>query len=355
MADPNPPVTPEPTPDSTTGNGDSPFAPDAKKTSGGSRVWMVLRYAVALALLGYLFSSGSIQWEALSNLFSQWWVTAGALLMLGCVVVTTSWRFCLLLRPRALDITLAASIRLTMIGMFFNTVLPGAGGGDFVRFYYGVRGHEGRRTEILTVMFFDRLAGLFAMISWPLIAAPFFVSMWIESRVLTGLLGAGLTAALGMIAVFLVAWSPLASPGGTMETLVKKVPAGDSIWTVMETIASYRHHKGTVLVAVGVSLLSHTLGIGAALVLASVTVPDSFSWAMSVLIPLGFMANTVPLTPGGLGVGEAAFDSLFGLAGLDGGAEVLLGWRLLILVMGLAGLGVYLHGRHDFVRSGDSE
>jgi len=343
--------SPEPTAEVET----EPGLGTGKKASGASRVWTVLRYTVALALLAYLFSSGSIQWAALSNLFSQWWVTTGALAMLALVVVTTSWRFCILLRPRALDITLAASIRLTMIGMFFNTVLPGAGGGDFVRFYYGARGHEGRRTEILTVMFFDRLAGLFAMISWPLIAAPFFLSMWIESRVLTGLLGAGLTAALGMIAVFLVAWSPLASPGGTLESLVKKIPAGESIWTIMETIASYRDHKGTVLVAVGVSLLSHTLGIGAALVLAAVTVPDSFSWAMSVLIPLGFMANTVPLTPGGLGVGEAAFDSLFGLAGLDGGAEVLLGWRLLILVMGLAGLGVYLRGRHEFVQSGDSE
>ena len=36
--------------------------------------------------------------------------------------------------------------------MFFNTWMPGAGGGDLVRMYYGARDVAGRRTEIVTVM-----------------------------------------------------------------------------------------------------------------------------------------------------------------------------------------------------------
>jgi uncharacterized membrane protein YbhN (UPF0104 family) len=70
---------------------------------------------------------------------------------------------------------------------------------------------------------------------------------------------------------------------------------------------------------------------------------------MSVLIPLGFTANALPFTPGGLGVGEAAFNKLFALAGLTGGAEALLGWRLLTILIGLLGLAFYLQGRKRFV------
>jgi uncharacterized membrane protein YbhN (UPF0104 family) len=70
---------------------------------------------------------------------------------------------------------------------------------------------------------------------------------------------------------------------------------------------------------------------------------------MLVLIPMGFLANTLPLTPGGLGVGEAALNRLFSLAGFTGGAEALLGWRMLMLLIGLLGLGFYLRGSARFV------
>ena len=76
-------------------------------------------------------------------------------------------------------------------------------------------------------------------------------------------------------------------------------------------------------------------------------------WQASLLIPLGFLVNTIPLSPGGLGVGEAAFNALFSLVGLNGGADTLLGWRLLTIVLSLPGLPVYLQGRGRFVTSGE--
>ena len=57
----------------------------------------------------------------------------------------------------------------------------------------------------------------------------------------------------------------------------------------------------------------------------------------------------MPLTPGGLGVGEAVFDHLFALAGLAGGAETMLGWRVLMVGVSLLGLVFYLQGDRRFV------
>jgi uncharacterized membrane protein YbhN (UPF0104 family) len=104
-----------------------------------------------------------------------------------------------------------------------------------------------------------------------------------------------------------------------------------------------------LLGAITLSLVVHTLVIGATLLAATAMQQGEVAWQMILLMPLGFLANVLPLTPGGLGVGEAAFDTLFSLAGLSGGAETLLGWRLLTLMVGLIGLVFYLQGRKRFV------
>jgi uncharacterized membrane protein YbhN (UPF0104 family) len=45
-----------------------------------------------------------------------------------------------------------------------------------------------------------------------------------------------------------------------------------------------------------------------------------------------------------LGVGEAAFGALSSLGGLTRGADILLGWRLVTVLVGLLGLFYYLQG-----------
>jgi hypothetical protein len=44
-----------------------------------------------------------------------------------------------------------------------------------------------------------------------------------------------------------------------------------------------------------------------------------------------------------------AFGKLFESAGLSGGVEALLGWRVLTMILGLPGLIFYLRGRHELL------
>jgi hypothetical protein len=60
---------------------------------------------------------------------------------------------------------------------------------------------------------------------------------------------------------------------------------------------------------------------------------------------LGMLANALPVTPGGIGVGEAAFEQLFALAGgVAGGAMLILSWRIGMLPICLLGLIFYAFG-----------
>jgi uncharacterized membrane protein YbhN (UPF0104 family) len=91
-----------------------------------------------------------------------------------------------------------------------------------------------------------------------------------------------------------------------------------------------------------VSLVAHALS---GLVIAIVhSANGPFVPYAGVLSLLGFVANSIPLTPGGIGVGEAAFSALFREAGLTGGAEAMLSWRLLMIALAPLGLLIHLRG-----------
>jgi len=72
--------------------------------------------------------------------------------------------------------------------------------------------------------------------------------------------------------------------------------------------------------------------------------PSGLEMKMCLVIPMGYIANSLPLTPGGLGVGETAFNALFDITGLHGGAEALLCWRIWSVLVGILGLIFYLRG-----------
>ena len=156
-----------------------------------------------------------------------------------------------------------------------------------------------------------------------------------------------------MLAVFALIFFDRLRASAVVRWLFAKLPLGGVIERMVDTVRTYRSRPSALVSATVISLLAHTLSIGVTVVIASIALGGQFDWAVSVLIPLGFLVNTLPLTPGGLGVGEAAFDQLFRLAGLPDGAVVLIGWRLLSLVPAAIGLGIYLRGRRQFVVAHD--
>jgi len=307
-------------------------------------LFTALRIALGVALLWYLGSSGAIEWPALLGLARAWPITLLAFLILLADVVVTASRLTVLMRARQIDLSVAGATRLALIGNFFSSCLPGSAGGDVVRIYYATEGQIGRRTEVATVILLDRAVGLFALLIWPLLVVPFAPQLLADVPAVTPLLmGAGLFAAV-LLAGFLAACSSVVK-ARLFNPLFARLPFGTHAADVLETVHAYRRHPKAMLAAVGISLLAHTMSVAVTILCIAAATQSGVTWAMAVLIPVGHLANTVPLTPGGLGIGEAAFDTLFSMAGLTGGAEGLLGWRLLTIVSSLAGLAFYLQGR----------
>lgn len=99
-----------------------------------------------------------------------------------------------------------------------------------------------------------------------------------------------------------------------------------------------------MIAAFGLSLIIQLLNIIIIQLILLANGSASARWEAALLTPFGMLANSLPLTPGGLGVGEAAFESMFYVAGLTCGAEAILSSRVLTTLVDLAGVGLVIAG-----------
>lgn len=206
-----------------------------------------------------------------------------------------------------------------------------------------------------TVLILDRLAGLFSLVLLPLIFAPFFSELLHSVTLLRRLLYVDALLACAMLAAaaLVMFFEPTRSWVGWV---LGRWPGVKSIaLRVLDALTIQGEARSTMLYALLLSLLANlalmvVTGLG-----LYVVNPGAFSVRLALVAPIGHLVNSLPLTPGGIGVGETAFDSLFTLTGMDGGAETLLCLRVWNVFVGFLGLLVYLLGMGRIVHPSEEE
>jgi glycosyltransferase 2 family protein len=313
------------------------------------------RLAAGVAILAYLAKSGVISFSALSKLIVEWPLTVAAMAIFLVDIFLMALRTTWLFRPLGMRLTVGKSMQLTLVSIFFSTFLPGAGGGDIVKLYYATKTNTGRRTEVATVLLFDRAIGFFAMLILPFFFVPLFLPLLRAVPMLRTILFliAGISA--GMLAVFLLC-AFYHRPIRFLAHESSALPGWRKLASrVLETIGSYRQSTGTLLGSLVLSLVAN-LSVIAITVLAVLALdPAGLSSRMFLVVPIAQAINGLPLTPGGLGVGETSLNVLFKLAGLQGGAEIFLCWRVWKAMVGLLGLVTYVRGMSGVVFVSESE
>ena len=313
-----------------------------------ARVLLVIaRTALGVGLIAWLARSGAIDWSRLAGLATAPHYTAGALALLFLIALLCSWRFSMLVAGHGLVLPLSASFRLTLIGALFNNVLPGSNGGDVVRMYLAARPNAGRRAEIAVTLVVDRMIGLLALLVTPLIVALLGGRDLFRNMTLNGLVVVG---GLGSL-VLIIALIPSSLPNSRFRRLANgladRARLGRQVTRVFDAAAAMARSPIVLLRALALSLLIQALLIAAMQFILLANGATALSWPASLLTPFGMLANALPLTPGGLGVGEAAFEGLFGMAGVVGGAEAIMSWRLLTTFIDLGGGLILLAGRTE--------
>jgi uncharacterized membrane protein YbhN (UPF0104 family) len=314
---------------------------------------MAAKLAVAGGILAYLFATGKIRPGDLSRVTPT--ALALALAAVAGNVLLAAVRWWVLLRAQAVDMGWRDALRFTLIGMFFNTFMPGAVGGDAFKVYY-VAGHAppGQKVEAGTTVLLDRVLGLFSIF--------LLVGLAIATQ---GLLGGGdalreittrLCDRLGALrrplaivgAAAALGGAALAHPAGR-EALRSRLPGAAFAARFLGTFVRAARSRRALLAALLASCASHACTILAFFVIGRALGDRLDLGRYLLLVPIGLMVQAIPGPPGGLGIGEAAFETLFALAsGASsslGGAMCMIWHAVIFAVNLLGGVAYVLHRR----------
>ncbi len=255
--------------------------------------------------------------STLSKLADARWVSAIALGFMALAYVAGALRWSLLLDAQGLGVGFSAALRLTFIGFFFNNVMPGITGGDLVKAVMIAKEHPKHRAQAVGTVIVDRIIGLVVL---GLIAGVVILSDLTRYRDAAMTVALFLGAALAGVVCFL---SRRVRRALRLDVILKKLPVSGMLEKLDEAFRMYRAQKGHVVVAFLLSIVSHVGNIGAIYCFGMAIGLDERAGiegspiiAYLATVPVALIVSSIPLLPGGWGVGEMAFAYFFRSVGV---------------------------------------
>ncbi len=298
--------------------------------TSGSRLRGALSFAfklvVAVALLTWLARSGSLDFGKLRVLFANKTLLASSIgVWLLSVGVVSSSRWRLLLRLSGVHLSFGRAFMLQLTALFFNVVIPGNVGGDVIKSVYVAREYpNNNRASIFLVVFLERFLGMAGLAFMAgiavLLALP---KLWPipEARPLVttiGLLCLGFLAGPPLFVVFVRAFGDKLRARLTGASRITRM-----LDQFLEAALLVSGRPAIMVGALLMSMASHGAAMAYFTLLTNTLTGQATNYAtIATVYPIGLLTLILPISPGGFGVGHMAFDGLFRMVGLSGGATV---------------------------------
>lgn len=263
-------------------------------------------------------------------------VLAIVLLAVGVFITATRWWRLLAaagVRARWYD-----AFRLTSLGLFFNIVVPGLTGGDLIKAVLVARENPESRAAAAVSVVVDRILGLFTLLAMGATVILVVGGDYAELR--KPVLGVMVGGVLGAVVYTSRAFRRLIR----FDAVMARLPMGGTIAKIDRAALIYSSHPGTLALSFGLSVANHLTVVAAVFALGRAfgdTLLAYFDYV--ALVSVGNTASSLPIAPGGWGVGEAIYGYLFDRlgAGATLGVAVSVSYRLCMMLIGLVG-GVFL-------------
>jgi glycosyltransferase 2 family protein len=300
---------------------------------------MSVKLAVTVGLLAYLLGKVRITpvMAQIRSMTPAAAVCAEIVLLSEFVLLALRWQ--LVNRIVEAPMRFGQVLRLTLVGHFFNQVLPSGFAGDAVRGWLASR--EGVALgPLVRAILCDRVVGLLVLIV--MIALTFFVLPDLANERLPGRELFRITALLGLVtlAALFLGGAPIA---GALMRYRRAQPLGKLLRDLRRVLFSGVASACVVFLAAVVQVLNV-----AAIVLCArgMDIPLDFGAAL-VIIPAIMLVSMAPISFAGWGVREGATIVGLGLLGI-GAADALavsVAFGLLQVVLGIPGAALWLTRR----------
>ena len=124
---------------------------------------LVLKLAVTTVLLYYVFSKVPISEVKNRLLHANYWWMLAAVIMYAFSMIASAWRLLSFFKSIDLRLDPRFNMRLYMLGIFYNLLLPGGIGGDGYKIYLLHKRYNLQAKRVFWAIAFDRLSGLWAI------------------------------------------------------------------------------------------------------------------------------------------------------------------------------------------------
>lgn len=278
------------------------------------RVLLALKIAVSGAVLGYLFYFIDVGqfYDRLAGL-PAWFVFFAWAYYAGCTLISACrWR--LLLASRGIPLPVLRLFNFYMVGMFLNSFMPGAVGGDVIKSWDLYR-LTGRGNDAVASVFVDRFTGLIGLTLLGALAAPFGQHL-LDSRVAVIAIFGSLVFLSAVVAVLWI---------GPIARLAIRIIRGVLPGRIAEKLADlymalhlYQERPRALAAAIVLSMIIQCLQASYYAMTALALGIHVEVFYFILFLPAVVLISTVPLTFGGLGVREGVMIVLFAQVGVAG-------------------------------------
>lgn len=307
-------------------------------------VSQLLKLAFSLGLIYWLIRSDRLDFNALSRLLQPIFLIPCLLCVgLSLAIGVERWRH--FLKSQKLNIPFLQAFQLSLIGVFFNFSMPGGVGGDLIKGYYITRSSPHAKTAAAVTVLLDRLIGLLAM---SFIALGVMLFKWDVVRSQKELMFI-LFLVSGVTAGSMLVWSLIFSRRlynlGWIEKILRRLPRSHLLLKTYNSVADYRHSKKVFFSTLFLSFAAQVASIFFFVFAGKALGYDVPLSTYFVAVPIAFMVQSVPLSPGGIGVGQTASFFLFNLLQPDSGPVGSLtttAHQISLFLFGLVGAYFYL-------------
>jgi uncharacterized protein (TIRG00374 family) len=251
-----------------------------------------------------------------------------------------------LLKVVELRVKFVPIFKLTMIGNFFNMVIPGTIGGDVVKAFYLTRNEcvfKGRSSGIVII---DRVVGLIALSLIGFVSA-IYISQKYRSALfpyqyeLWCIITLSFVTFASFVALILISKrEPIRQKMGRF--VLKAFPQG-FFYNVTEGLALITNKRGYIIYAFLISIAVQGFSLWGLLNLVNLTgenLPDMV--ALVAVSSIVMLMGIIPLTPGNIGWTELLATFGWSALGTKGGADIFLSWRIITGLCSLLGGFFYL-------------
>jgi glycosyltransferase 2 family protein len=318
---------------------------------------LLLKYAFAGGIIYYMFATGKLDLVKISEILERKMLILRVVVSLIAIYALMGARWYYLLKWQGVPASLRSVVRIQCISVFFSSFMPGAVGGDLIKAYYIAKENTNYRTRAIVSIIVDRFIGLETLmiisfiallINYQLISTNHNIQMVAIS------IGIYIAVSFVALAVIFTERSRQFLTKVGIFRLFKALPKGELLIKIYDALNSYSEQKTKLTIVLGITAIIDIIfvlifyAIGKEMGESALSLPSYFT-----AIPVGILATTIPITPGGIGIGQSAFYAIFLLFGCTSGvigATIISVYQIIALLVNMCFVVVYIDDR-SIVRS----